>query len=431
MTIARILAVTILWCAATTVSAAAQGSTKLAVGPDAGGYQCPDGRQLYVKSCYDASPQANCGIVNMHLPMRGGFQPETTDTRANISASVASCKVYPVNFRDGVVSLDLPKQQSAQASPAGKAAQAPAAKPATPAPKSGGAAAADPTKLVRMSPKGVQPITRYVLLDSASPSPSVPNAVEILSLMIFADGQKENAAARGAWVGYAVTCKQPSLRLVMETPVDDKGAQGTPQVFNTPLPLVTGSEVEQIANIACGAAPPAGPRLKSAAAAITDAATKPKPTPRGKIKLAVPVKAKIRLPETEAEKTFFQAIETNRMQAAVNASITPPGGQPVRVTDLTDEQGMTALHWAASNRSMGALRWLLDKGADGNLADKKGRTPLKIALDNKHLDAVQMLLDRGADPNLVWPYHPDDLKGFKTTRELVDFMLEAGVPASK
>lgn len=47
------------------VSAAAQGGATLAVGPDAGGYLCPDGRQLYVKSCYDDSPNANCGVVLM------------------------------------------------------------------------------------------------------------------------------------------------------------------------------------------------------------------------------------------------------------------------------------------------------------------------------------------------------------------------------
>jgi len=34
-------------------------NAKLAVGPDAGGYLCPDGRQLYVKSCYDESSDSH------------------------------------------------------------------------------------------------------------------------------------------------------------------------------------------------------------------------------------------------------------------------------------------------------------------------------------------------------------------------------------
>lgn len=409
--------------------AAAQESAKLAVGPEAGGYLCPDGRQLYVKSCYDASPLANCGIVNLHLPMRGGFQPETMDTRANITASVASCKVYPVSFRDGVVSLAVPKQQTAQTAPAARPAQVPAAKSAAPAPKPGAVAAADPTKLLRLSPKGLQPVTRYLLLESATPSPGVPNAIEFLTLTIFSDSEKESPDVRGFWLGYAVTCKQRSLRLVSSIAVDDRGAYGAVDAFDRLVP--SAGELGQMADIACGAAPPAGPRLKSVAAAIADAATKPKPTPRGEIKLAVAVKAKVRLPETEAEKTFFKAVQTNRMQAAVNSTILPPGEKPVRIGELTDEQGMTAVHWATANRSLSALRWLLDKRPALNLADKRGRTPLRIALDNKHADAMRMLLDSGEDPNLVWPFHPDDLKGFKTSRELVDFMIEAGVPPSK
>lgn len=406
------------------MSAAAQESAKLAVGPEAGGYLCPDGRQLYVKSCYDASPQANCGIVNLHLPMRGGFQPETTDTRASITASVANCKVYPVNFRDGVVSLAVPKPQTAQAEPAAKSAQA-----AAPAPKPGAVAAADTTKLLRLSPKGLQPVTRYLLLESATPSPGVPNAIEFLTLMIFSDSEKESPDVRGFWLGYAVTCKQRSLRLVSSIAVDDRGAYGAVDAFDRLVPAA--GELGQMADIACGAAPPGGPRLESVAAAIVDAATKPKPTPRGAIKLAVAAKAKARLPETEAEKTFFKAVQTNRMQAAINSTIVPPGEKPVRIGELTDEQGMTAVHWATANRSLSALRWLLDKRPALNLADKRGRTPLRIALDNKHADTMRMLIDSGEDPNLVWPYHPNDLKGFKTTRELVDFMIEAGVPPSK
>jgi hypothetical protein len=58
---------------ASAANAAANTATalgKLAVGPDAGGCLCPDGRQLYVDSCYDEFPDANCGIVNMHLPTK-------------------------------------------------------------------------------------------------------------------------------------------------------------------------------------------------------------------------------------------------------------------------------------------------------------------------------------------------------------------------
>lgn len=99
-------------------------STRLAVGPSAGGYECPDGRQLYVKSCYDESPGASCGVVNMHLPPRNGFQVETVETRSKITASVVQCKVLPLQFRSGTVSLVHSQHQVAQRrNPAATASQ--------------------------------------------------------------------------------------------------------------------------------------------------------------------------------------------------------------------------------------------------------------------------------------------------------------------
>jgi hypothetical protein len=96
--------------AANAAANAATAPGKLAVGPDAGGYLCPDGRQLYVDSCYDEFPDANCGIVNMHLPKRGRYQVVTSGIRSTIMSAVAACKVYPVEFGDdGTVGLVLPK----------------------------------------------------------------------------------------------------------------------------------------------------------------------------------------------------------------------------------------------------------------------------------------------------------------------------------
>lgn len=91
-------------------SNAATAPGMLAVGPDAGGYLCPDGRQLYVESCYDELPDARCGIINVHLPKRGRYQVTSSDVRSTIMSSVAACKVYPVDFGDdGTASLVLPK----------------------------------------------------------------------------------------------------------------------------------------------------------------------------------------------------------------------------------------------------------------------------------------------------------------------------------
>jgi hypothetical protein len=84
-------------------------NAKLAVGPDAGGYVCPDGRQLYVKSCYDESSESRCGVVNMHLPPRNNFQVVTTEIRSEVLSRVAACKILPLQFMNGTVSLVMPK----------------------------------------------------------------------------------------------------------------------------------------------------------------------------------------------------------------------------------------------------------------------------------------------------------------------------------
>jgi hypothetical protein len=92
------------------VAAAAKATNaKLAVGPDAGGYLCPDGRQLYVKSCYDESSESRCGVVNMHLPPRNDFQVVTTEIRSEVLSRVAACKILPLQFMNGTVSLVMPK----------------------------------------------------------------------------------------------------------------------------------------------------------------------------------------------------------------------------------------------------------------------------------------------------------------------------------
>jgi ankyrin repeat protein len=56
----------------------------------------------------------------------------------------------------------------------------------------------------------------------------------------------------------------------------------------------------------------------------------------------------------------------------------------------------TALHRAVSSRSgLGAIRALLDAGADLNALDWSGRTPLRRALDSGQEDVAELLRERG------------------------------------
>lgn len=64
-----------------------------------------------------------------------------------------------------------------------------------------------------------------------------------------------------------------------------------------------------------------------------------------------------------------------------------------------DENGMTPLLLAISNKQVDLAKFLIEKGADINLADRQGVVPLFRALWNKDLDMLELLLKKGADVN--------------------------------
>ncbi|MGQ0385237.1 MAG: ankyrin repeat domain-containing protein, partial [Gammaproteobacteria bacterium] len=112
----------------------------------------------------------------------------------------------------------------------------------------------------------------------------------------------------------------------------------------------------------------------------------------------------------EIDKKCFDLIKTNQLQAAINAILRAPDRTKLRYTELADDHGMTALHWAATNRNAAGVRWLLDKGADLEPKDDQGRTPLRIALDNEDTRAMSLLIARGARTTTALPGHDDELK---------------------
>jgi ankyrin repeat protein len=64
-----------------------------------------------------------------------------------------------------------------------------------------------------------------------------------------------------------------------------------------------------------------------------------------------------------------------------------------------DKEGWTPLHWAVKNGHVEAARLLLDEGARVGAQYLQRYTPLHLAVADNRVDAVRLLLARGADPN--------------------------------
>lgn len=85
---------------------------------------------------------------------------------------------------------------------------------------------------------------------------------------------------------------------------------------------------------------------------------------------------------------------------------------------LADEEGYTALHYAASNGHVSCIVRLVDSGADVNASTRCGRTPLKSAIS--HGTAIRALISLGA----VVDWHEVDV--FRTFPTALHWAAEHG-----
>ena len=85
--------------------------------------------------------------------------------------------------------------------------------------------------------------------------------------------------------------------------------------------------------------------------------------------------------------------------ALLKKYISSGGDVNIKFGGNRQESGRTALHVAAEEKHVAALRVLLDAGADQDAQDDRGATPLVRAVKAGSSAGVDLLLARGADPN--------------------------------
>jgi uncharacterized protein len=66
------------------------------------------------------------------------------------------------------------------------------------------------------------------------------------------------------------------------------------------------------------------------------------------------------------------------------------------------DSSASALHWAAHNQDVGAVKRLLSEGADPNLANRFGFTPLHEAAIARNAEMLELMLDAGGDANATF-----------------------------
>ena len=91
-------------------------------------------------------------------------------------------------------------------------------------------------------------------------------------------------------------------------------------------------------------------------------------------------------------------LETARHQNAEAVELLLASGAD---PDTRQNDGATALHWAAYQEDADMLAALVQAGANVNITNRLGASPLYLAAKNGNAELIEKLLNAGADPNLA------------------------------
>jgi hypothetical protein len=100
------------------------------------GYLCPDGKQVHVMYCRDASMGADCPTIRADLPANNGIQGTVVATRAELIRQLSECEPHAIIRDRGTVRLGPPilpavASGSRPVISTPRVAEKPAARPAT------------------------------------------------------------------------------------------------------------------------------------------------------------------------------------------------------------------------------------------------------------------------------------------------------------
>lgn len=122
---------------------------------------------------------------------------------------------------------------------------------------------------------------------------------------------------------------------------------------------------------------------------------------------------------------FLQAVEKNDV-AKADELLGKPGSTLINSRDVTS--GRSGLHIAADRRDVVWLVYLLNRGANPNIADRRGVTPLMIASQKGFFEGIQHLVTKGAkvdEPNQTGET-PLILAVHRRDTQMMRVLLQAG-----